>query len=324
VIAKLSRREVALQFLNPAPEKLLTPLLSEGEITPEQAEMARFVPMADDITVEADSGGHTDNRPLTSLLPSLLTLRDEQMEKHQYPNQVRMGAAGGIGTPTSTLGAFTMGADYVVTGSINQGCLEANTSQRVKELLAEAASTDVMMAPAADMFEMGVNVQVLKRGTMFPMRAKKLYHIYENHQSMEEFSPETRKELENRIFQRDLGEIWEDCVSFFQERDPTQIERARHNPKRKMALIFRWYLGLATHWGIQGVPNRAFDYQIWCGPAMGAFNDWTHNTFLAEPARRNVVQVAEALLKGAAYQHRLYDLKLQGLTFPAQWSKRIT
>ena len=27
------------------------------------------------------------------------------------------------------------------------------------------------MAPAADMFEMGVKLQVLKRGTMFPMRA---------------------------------------------------------------------------------------------------------------------------------------------------------
>ena len=37
------------------------------------------------------------------------------------------------------------------------------------------------MAPAADMFEMGVKLQVLKRGTMFPMRAQKLYELYRAH-----------------------------------------------------------------------------------------------------------------------------------------------
>ena len=31
---------------------------------------------------------------------------------------------------------------------------------------------DVSMAPAADMFEMGVQLQVLKRGTLFPMQAR--------------------------------------------------------------------------------------------------------------------------------------------------------
>ena len=33
--------------------------------------------MADDITAEADSGGHTDNRPFVALLPTILALRDE-------------------------------------------------------------------------------------------------------------------------------------------------------------------------------------------------------------------------------------------------------
>ena len=30
------------------------------------------LPLAEDVTVEADSGGHTDNRPLTALLPAIL------------------------------------------------------------------------------------------------------------------------------------------------------------------------------------------------------------------------------------------------------------
>jgi PfaD family protein len=279
--------------------------------------------MADDITVEADSGGHTDNRPLTSMLPSIIALRDETQRENNYPVPVRIGAAGGIGTPSSTLGAFTMGADYIVTGSVNQGCEEAGTSLQVKKLLAQAASTDVMMAPSADMFEMGVKVQVLKRGTMFPMRAQKLFDIYAGYDGIEEIDPRIRQELEQKIFQKSLDEVWDECINFFSERDPSQLERAEGNPKRKMSLIFRWYLGLATHWGIAGIPERSLDYQIWCGPSMGSFNDWVRGTFLENPEKRNVVTVAEQLLKGAAFLYRSVDLKMQGFSVPPSWNKYL-
>lgn len=323
IIAKISRREVAIHFLNPPPEKFLKPLVEQGKITPQQAEMAEKIPLADDITVEADSGGHTDNRPLTALLPSLIALRDETQAENNFPTPVRIGAAGGIGTPTSVLGAFSMGAEYIVTGSINQSCVEAGTSNHVKNALAQASATDVIMAPSADMFEMGVKVQVLKRGTMFPMRAQKLYDIYSAHQGIEELNPKTRQELEEKVFQKTLDEIWEECVSFFSERDPSQLERAEGNPKRKMALIFRWYLGLATHWGIQGIAERSLDYQVWCGPSMGAFNDWTRGTNLEHPEERLVVTVAEHLLLGAAYLYRLGDLKIQGVSIPPSWNRYL-
>ena len=319
VIAKLSRREVARHFLRPAPEKILRKLVQGGKITPEQAALAQEVPLADDITVEADSGGHTDNRPLTSLLPSLIALRDQSQREYPHLKPVRVGAAGGIGTPTSVLGAFSMGADYVVTGSVNQGCREADTSDRVKKLLAEAEATDVLMAPSADMFEMGARVQVLKRGTLFPMRAQKLFQIYHDHGGIPDLDPAAREELEAKIFQCDLQEVWEDCISFFSARDPEVLERARGNPRKKMALIFRWYLGLATHWAIQGEKERAMDYQIWCGPSMGAFNNWTSGSPLADPANRRVVTVADQLMSGAAYLYRLFDLKLQGITLPPAW-----
>ena len=64
-----------------------------------------------------------------------------------------------------------MGAAWILTGSINQACRESGTSDVVRTMLAETEQADVIMAPAADMFEMGVDVQVLKRGTMFSMRA---------------------------------------------------------------------------------------------------------------------------------------------------------
>ncbi len=321
IIAKLSRREVARQFLSPAPAGLLKTLVEQGQVTEAQAAMAARVPMADDITVEADSGGHTDNRPLVCLLPSIIALRDEFQMEHKYETSVRIGAAGGIGTPTSALGAFMMGAAYVVTGSINHGSVEAGTSPQVKQLLAQAATTDVMMAPAADMFEMGVQLQVLKRGTLFPMRARKLYELYATYDSLDQIPAAEREKLETRVFQRSLDAVWEDCVAFFNERDPEQIRRAQGNPKRKMALIFRWYLGLATHWGIQGDPQRRMDYQIWSGPAMGAFNDWARDTYLEKPENRHVCDMAHQLMRGAALLYRLQDLRMQGVPVPYRWSQ---
>ena len=151
VIAKISRTEVASKFMAPAPDVILRKLVEEGSITEEQAQLAAQVPMADDITVEADSGGHTDNRPLVSLLPAILTLAEQFQRKYGYDQSIRIGAAGGIGTPASALAAFMMGAAYVVTGSVNQSCLEAAASKHSKNLLAQAEMADVTMAPAADM-----------------------------------------------------------------------------------------------------------------------------------------------------------------------------
>lgn len=313
VIAKISRKEVAIKFLEPAPEKFLQQLVDAGRITPLQVELARRVPMADDVTVEADSGGHTDNRPLVSLIPSMLALRDEVQTKYGYAQPVRIGAAGGISTPASVLGAFAMGASYVVTGSVNQACIEAGASPHTRGLLAKATMTDVTMAPAADMFEMGVRVQVLKSGTLFPLRAQKLYEIYSKYDSIEAIPTEEREKLEKQVFQRSLDDVWAETVRFFTERDPAQIERAAAKPHYKMALIFRWYLGLSSRWSNTGETGREMDYQIWCGPAIGPFNDWTRGTYLADPANRRVVDVALHLLTGATYLQRLHALRLAGL-----------
>jgi PfaD family protein len=274
--------------------------------------------MADDITVESDSGGHTDNRPLVVLFPIILQLRDEIQEKYQYKKLIRVGAAGGIGTPASALAAFTMGAAYVVTGSINQACIESGTSEAVKELLSKVASTDVTMAPASDMFELGVELQVLKRGTLFGARAKKLYELYNRYDSIDAIPEDERAALEKRTFKMTLDEVWNGCVSFFEERDPEQIEKAKGNPKRKMALIFRWYLGLSSNWANAGVPERVMDYQIWCGPAMGAFNEWTKGSSLSDAKYRKVAEVGSHILDGAAYLHRINTIKNQGVALPLE------
>jgi len=316
VIAKVSRREIALLFLKPAPENILNTLLKEGKISARQSELAKKVPMADDITVEADSGGHTDNRPLVSLLPSIIALRDQIQKEAAFVQPVRIGAAGGISTPASVLAAFMMGAAYVVTGSINQACVESAASEHTRKLLAEAQMADMSMAPSADMFELGSKVQVLKRGSMFPLRAQKLYDLYSTYNSIEEIPAEIRDELESRIFRRSMDDIWQETKTFFSQRNPDEIYKAEQNPKRKMALIFRWYLGLSSRWSRDGVEDRKMDYQIWCGPSMGAFNEWVRGTYLEDYHNRHVVDIARQLLTGCIYQYRVQSLRLQGVPIP--------
>jgi len=318
VIAKVSRVEVASKFMSPPPPPMLRILLERGEITPEQAELAGQVPIAQDITAEADSGGHTDNRPSITLIPTMMALRDRMQSRYNYPHPLRVGAAGGIATPASAAAAFTMGAAYVLTGSVNQACVESGTSDAARAMLAQAEQADTMMAPAADMFEMGVKVQVLKRGTMFPMRAARLYELYRAHACLEDISAAERSSLEKTVFRAPLPEIWRQTRDFFQDRDPRQVDRAERDPKHKMALVFRWYLGQSSRWAKSGEPSRKIDYQIWCGPAMGAFNEWAKGTFLEKAENRQVVVIAMNILYGAAVMLRAQSLRCQGVFLPAQ------
>ncbi|MEH1953052.1 MAG: PfaD family polyunsaturated fatty acid/polyketide biosynthesis protein [Nostoc sp.] len=321
IIAKISRREVATKFLQPAPTKILKQLVEQGLISELQATLAEKIPVADDITVEADSGGHTDNRPLVCLLPSILELRDEIQRKFSYEKPVRVGVGGGIATPQSALAAFMMGAAYVVTGSINQSCIEAGTSQHTKQLLSQAEMADVMMAPAADMFEMGVKLQVLKRGTLFPLRAQKMFELYKNYDSIEDIPLAEKEKLEKQVLRKSLEAVWEETVSYLSQRNPDKLTKAVNNPKLKMALIFRWYLGLSSRWSNFGEKGREMDYQIWCGPAMGSFNDWVRGSYLSESNNRQVVDVANHIMTGAAFLYRMQSLKIQGLQMPAYYSE---
>lgn len=316
VIAKVSRVEVARKFFSPAPEKHVRSLLEQNRITQEEAELSQHIPMAQDISAEADSGGHTDNRPALALMPTIMALKHEMASVYPYDIPLRVGLGGGISTPWSAAAAFSMGAAYILTGSINQSCIEADTCDAVKKMLAEAGQADVIMAPAADMFEMGVKVQVLKRGTMFSMRASKLYELYNAFDSFEQVPEQQKALVETRFLRSTFEQEWENTKAFFMERDPSQVQRAERNPKHKMALVFRSYLGRASLWAKAGVPDRQMDYQIWCGPAMGAFNEWVRHTFLEKPENRKTANVGMNLLLGAAVVTRGGWLMNQGIHLP--------
>ena len=313
IIAKISREEVSARFFAPPPERFLQKLVASGELTAEQAKMAAEIPMAQDVTVESDSGGHTDNRPAMALLPTIKAQKSLCQKEYNYQQPLRVGLGGGIATPASAAAAFALGADYLVTGTINQACIESGTCDEVRKMLAETRQADVTMAPSGDMFEMGVKVQVVKRGTMFSMRAAKLYDLYRAYSSIEDLPVDERQKLEKTIFRKNLDQVWQETRSFFSQRDPRQLAKAESDPKYKLALVFRWYLGQSPVWANRGDSDRKLDYQIWCGPAMGAFNEWVKGSVLDAPEQRKIATVAMNILFGAAVLIRASQLKRQGV-----------
>jgi len=166
------------------------------------------------------------------------------------------------------------------------------------------------------MFEMGVKVQVLKKGTRFPERAARLYELFKRYDSVDAIPQEERIKIEETVFRDTLDNIWEKTEAFFEERNLKQLDKAAEDPKYKLALICRCYLGSAVHWANSGAEDRKEDFQIWCGPAMGAFNDWTQGSYLEIPDNRKVADVNRQILCGAALVQREQILRLQGVVMP--------
>ena len=88
------------------------------------------------------------------------------------------------------------------------------------------------MAPAADMFEMGVKVQVLKRGTMFAMRAREALR------AVPRATPRSRRsrrpsapQLEKNVFRAPLDEVWEQTRDVLPAPRPGAARAGRARPE---------------------------------------------------------------------------------------------
>jgi trans-AT polyketide synthase, acyltransferase and oxidoreductase domains len=300
IIAKVSRPEIAKLFLSPAPKRITKRLWSDGEITQLQYDMADSVPMADDICVEADSGGHTDMGVASTLVPTIIRLRDQLCREFAYDKRVRVGASGGIGTPEAAAAAFVLGADFIVTGSINQCTVEAGTSDEVKDMLESISVQDTAYAPAGDMFELGSKIQVLKKGVFFPARANHLYDLWRQFNSYNDIDIKTRKKVEEKYFRCSFDDVYRETKKFYLKTDPQQIDRAEKNEKHKMALVFRWYFIQSTKFALSGDVDRRVEYQVQCGPALGAFNQWVKGTRMESWRHRHVDEVGEKLMLATA------------------------
>lgn len=299
IIAKISRPEIALLFMSPPPAALVDELVLAKKLSVIEGQLSQHIPLACDICIEADSGGHTDQRAALTLLPAILKLKDKMMGEYQYTKAIRVGAAGGIGTPEAVAAAFVMGADFVLTGSINQCTVEAGTSDAVKDILEQLDIQDTTTAPAGDMFEIGARMQVVRKGLLFPARANKLYDLYTHYPSLDDIPTSTQEMIQEHYFKRSFAEVWAETRSYLLRENPATLEKAERNPKQKMALIFRWYFIHTTRLALQGNPEQRVDYQIHCGSALGAFNQYVKNTPLAPWRNRHVDDIGRLLMDDA-------------------------
>src|SRR5213078_1375618 len=236
IVAKVSRPEVATAFMQPPPETILRQLVAEGALTEAEAQAARRFPVSADVCVEADSAGHTDGGVALVLLPRMTRLRDELMDRFGYPDRIRVGASGGLGSPEAVAAAFLLGADFVVTGSVNQCSPQAGNY-----LLAGLDVQDTTYAPAGDLFELGARVQVVRRGTLFAARANKLYQLYRQFGALDEIDARTRDTIEETYFRRSFDQVWQETREYYLAGGRTaDVARAQATPKLKMAAVFKW------------------------------------------------------------------------------------
>ncbi|MFB9326111.1 ACP S-malonyltransferase [Paenibacillus aurantiacus] len=297
IMVKVTRPEVAEAFMSPAPELIVRDLLREGLIAAEEAQWLRGLPVADDVIALSDAGGHTDQGAMAVLLPAIARMRDELVRRHGYAKRIRVGAGGGIGTPEAAAAAFMLGADFIATGSINQCTAEAGTSDAVKELLARAQVQDMAYAPSAAGFEIGAKVQVAGRGTFFPYRADKLAKLYAMHESLDALDEQTREAIQSKYLRQSFEEAYEAAKAAATREE---IGRAERDPKARMALVFKRYLDLSADKALQGDPDWRTDYQIFCGPALGAFNQWAKGTGLEGWRSRHADELGMLLMREAA------------------------
>ncbi|MER5704376.1 ACP S-malonyltransferase [Micromonospora sp. NPDC002296] len=284
VLAKVNRSDLAEQMLSPAPADVVRHLRDHGHVTADEAARAAALPVATDVVVEAGSGWLTGPATTATLLPSVLRLRDRLAIG---PERVHVGAAGGISTPEAAGAALLMGAEFLLTGSINQCTVEAATSPLAKDILQSLSVHDVDVAPWAEMFELGAKNTVARKGLFYPARAMKLYELWRAHDRYTDIDPATRDQIERRYLLRPFAEVLAEVGG-------------TANPKEDMAAVFRAYLTQGLALARAGEPGRRVDYHIPCGPAMGAFNDWVRGTELEPWQRRNVDTITEHLLTATA------------------------
>ena len=106
-------------------------------------------------------------------------------------------------------------------------------------------------------------------------------------------------------------------VDYLQQSNPQALASAQDDGNYRFALLCRRYLFMASQWARDGIIDRKVDYQIWCGPAMGAFNHWAKGSCLEALENRTVKQIAWNLLEGAAQITRAAQLRSFGVALPA-------
>ena len=133
----------------------------------------------------------------------------------------------------------------------------------------------------------------------FSGRGNKLYELYNRHNSLDEIDSQTRKQIEEKYFSRSFEDVWSETKSYYSRINP-EFDKLEPTPKQKMGLVFRWYFIHTTRLAMSGAEEDKVNYQVHCGPALGAFNQWVKGTALESWRNRHVSDIGERIMNGAA------------------------
>lgn len=67
-----------------------------------------------------------------------------------------------------------------------------------------------------------------------------------------------------------------------------------------MALVFRWYFGYSMRLSLAGNKDQQVNFQVHCGPALGAFNQWVKGTTLESWRNRHVDEIGVKMMEESA------------------------
>jgi trans-AT polyketide synthase/acyltransferase/oxidoreductase domain-containing protein len=296
IMASVSRTEVAESFMKPAPERIIDALLKDGEITDEQALLAKSVPVSRDICVEADGGGYTNRVSMFAAFPAIEAIAKKINKSNGYSEKIRVGVSGGIGSAKAAAAAFLMGADFIVTGSVNQCTVEASTSDTVKKMLSSLTIQDIGYVSAGDIYDPGRMIQVVKKGSLFKARADKLYRICQSGEGIKAIDQGTKEQLETRYFGKKIEEIIQEIL----------LEDVGEHPQEQLVLLYKWYLKKAMEWAIEGNDDKQTDYCIMCGCSIGSFNEMVKGTELESWKNRTIESVSKKRMNDAVTEIRSF------------------
>ncbi|MEU4594511.1 acyltransferase domain-containing protein [Micromonospora aurantiaca (nom. illeg.)] len=271
VLVRAPDLATAVRFLRPADPATVRTLAAAGHLDGGAAGAAAREAVATDVAVERDAH---------ALVPALVALRDREAPG------ARIGVAG-VGTPAAVAAAFALGADFVVTTTVNQCTAEAATSDAAKDLLAALDVTDIREAPDPDLFELGARSPVAHRGTLFAARAEELYRMFLRYDRLADVGPRRLAELERTHFGRPLDEVRAD------------LGVAGRDDRRVLASVCAAYCREATAAALRGTPGQRLNYRVPASTDVGAFNRLVAAEPLADWRARHAESVTERLLSEA-------------------------
>ncbi|MFC1745257.1 1-acyl-sn-glycerol-3-phosphate acyltransferase [Candidatus Riflebacteria bacterium] len=312
IFARVSHLETVKRFVAHPPKNVVERLWQDGRISEQEKNLSCKIGLSEDIIVHGEGSGLGSNGSLNTLFPQIY--QSVKIIQEDLTRNIRIGTSGGLSNPQAISAMFSLGADFVVTGSINQISAEANCSAKVKQMLAKAGSSDTAFVVSADPLEKGNNIQVLKYGTQFSVKANKLAKLYLKYGDLLNLPEKEKKVLEEGFFRCSLETAMNRANLIFKD---LQFGENKKNKKESgLLLLFHLYLYESFLWAKEGTKNREMDYQIWVDQSIGSFNMWRNAVFSKSIEDISVTDIAERLLFCSGVLTRLQFLQAQGFEVP--------